>query len=84
MKKQVYVHPCTYFLNEMPYSEVCMHMGIAGREMVCVISSNGRSLQLYTPDATVSGPGQLIPFSAPILVGEAGIFEDSHGFYIYR
>ena len=84
MKKQVYVKPCTYFLNEMPYSEVCMHMRIAGKEMVCVIAGNGRSVQLYTPDHTVSSPGQLIPFSAPILVGEAGIFEDSDGFYIYR
>lgn len=58
----------------MPYSEVCMHMKVAGRKMLFQIVSE-RAVQLF------SSPMQ--PFSFPILLGEAGVFEDEKGMYYY-
>lgn len=62
---------------ELPYSEVCMHMRVAGRVMD-VRMTDGRypMAQLLNPDGS--------EFSAPILTGEAGIFGDvERGFYCY-
>lgn len=55
----------------LPWSEVCMHMGVAGREMFVrplastaqLIDDNGRE------------------FSFPITLGEAGFYTDSAGIY---
>lgn len=52
----------------MPYSEVCMHMGIAGKGMLVEPLDNGMA-QLYDPDTGAA-------FSAPITKGEAGILPD--------
>lgn len=49
---------------EMPWSEVCMHMGIAGKWMLAERLPTGM-VQLYTLDAK--------PFSFPIGAGEAGM-----------
>lgn len=49
---------------EMPWSEVCMHMKIAGKTM-WVADAGHNMAQLYDPDT-----GQ--PFSFPITHGEAG------------
>jgi hypothetical protein len=60
---------------ELPYSEVCMHMRVAGRVMTVEVIGgefpDGRqwyAAQLHHDDGR--------PFSAPILTGEAGI----HGY----
>lgn len=60
----------------MPYSEVCMHMRVAGKRMV-VLLKNERQAQLF-PIASTH------PFSAPILPGEAGLYRDAGGFYYYN
>ena len=69
-------------LIEAPWSEVCMHMQVAGKKMQAELlppppgRSFPRAVQLYEPD------GRL--FSAPILPGEAGFFESEPGqFYVY-
>lgn len=53
------------FLVEMPCSEVCLHMRVAGKPMMVELLS--RSAQLYDP---LTGR----PFSSPILFGEAGVY----------
>lgn len=50
----------------MPYSEVCMHMEVAGKKMKVEVLEHGA--QLHKEDGS--------PFSFPILHGEAGIFRD--------
>jgi hypothetical protein len=65
-----------------PFSEVCMHMRVAGHEMDAVllerIDGDRRwySAQLYQP-------GSATPVSFPITTGEAGIFDGDDGFYTY-
>lgn len=93
MNRKVYVRRNTFFLNTMPWSEVCMHMQIAGKPMICELVSD-RMVQLYEPnfrelDGATSLRDALKPFSAPILTGEAGIFEESNldlerKYYIYK
>jgi len=59
----------------MPYSEVCMHMRVAGKKMGFKVLDN-RMVQLMSlPDMKL--------FSAPITLGEAGIYEDNEGMYYY-
>ena len=48
----------------LPYSEVCMHMKVAGTKMLGELVEDGRMVQLYN----LSGE----PFSMPITRGEAG------------
>ncbi len=48
----------------MPWSEVCLHMGIADRPMLAELTDSGHMVQLYTLDGRI--------FSAPITLGEAG------------
>lgn len=55
----------------MPYSEVCMYMRIAGKEMDFEVVSQ-HAVQLYRDGK---------PFSMPILTGEAGLFHTDDGFY---
>lgn len=60
----------------VPFSEVAMHMGIAGQRMIAQVL-NQNNVQLLVP-------GTRKPFSMPILPGEAGLFRDSDGsFYFY-
>jgi len=58
----------------MPASEVCLHMRVTDRVMDFELLSQ-RSVQLYNDDGT--------HFSSSITTGEAGIYEDSDGFYYY-
>lgn len=59
---------------ELPYSEVCMSMRVAGaRRDVHLVSEN--AAQILNEDGT--------PFSFPVLPGEAGLFHDATGFYTY-
>ncbi len=62
----------------LPYSEVCMSMQVAGKRMgveLLAREHGGAAAQLYTPDGAA--------FSAPILAGEAGLFQDDRGFYFH-
>lgn len=56
---------------KLPYSEVCMLMGMAGQE--CEVRVEEHMAQILNLDGT--------PFSLPITWGEAGIFRDSEGPY---
>jgi hypothetical protein len=61
--------------KEMPYSEVCMSMRVAGRVMIAEVL-DGRMAQLYDEaDAK---------FSAPITLGEAGIYIDQVSAYVHE
>lgn len=72
MKK--YLLPGMKVLLEIPYSEVCMHMGVAGTVMgVELISARG---------AQLIKDGR--KFSAPILPSEAGLYHDEYGYYCYQ
>jgi hypothetical protein len=60
---------------ELPWSEVCHHMRVAGKFMQAVLKDY--SVQLYNPDGS--------PFSGPITHGEAGIYDDrERGYYYYQ
>jgi len=74
--KMIRIKPGQWGEAVMPYSEVNMHMRIAGKWMrFQLLKGKYPMVQLYREDG-----GQ---FSAPITTGEAGIMEDSRGFY-YR
>lgn len=51
----------------LPFSEVCMHMHVAGKQMKGRLCENGVMVQLYDDHDR--------PFSAPITRGEAGWFD---------
>ncbi len=68
------VIPDQMVLLELPFSEVCMHMKVAGTKMYGIVLS--RAVQLVGMD------GRL--FSAPILHGEAGIFTNPDGSMYYH
>lgn len=57
-------------LNTMPYSEVCMHMGIAGKRMAVTFHGPGM-VQVREEDGR--------PVGAPITLGEAGFRRDENG-----
>lgn len=70
---QRYIQPGERVPNEMPWSEVCMHMRIAGQVLeVEIVGEQYHMAQLYKD-------GQ--PFSAPVTTGEAGIYQDYDGRY---
>jgi hypothetical protein len=56
--------PADAVLIEAPYSEVCMHMQVAGK-LMWVEPVGATMAQLYTPDGR--------KFSFPITRGEAGL-----------
>ncbi|MEX5635566.1 hypothetical protein [Parafrankia sp. FMc2] len=69
-----YVAPGEIRSMVLPYSEVCMYLRVAGRQMRCEIQApDGRSpaVQLLDDDGR--------PFSSPITLGEAGFHRDDHG-----
>ncbi|MFE3205752.1 hypothetical protein [Embleya sp. NPDC059237] len=54
----------------LPWSEVCLHMRVADREMDVEVLADGMA-QLRTLDGAL--------FSAPITWGEAGVYRDRDG-----
>jgi hypothetical protein len=58
----------------MPHSEVCMHMRVAGREVLFTLLHDG-SVQLIRNDGS--------HFSFPITNGEADVYEDDDGYYFH-
>jgi len=88
MYERRYIEPNQKYPAILPHSEVCMHMGVAGKIMF--IEWDGkRSVQLYrvechgngwnADDKSQSYTAWFVPFSAPILLGEAGVYTDEHG-----
>ena len=60
-------------LLKLPYSEVCMHLGVAGRTFPVKLLTY-YAAQILQKDGA--------PFSFPILASEAGIYQDAQGFYV--
>ena len=73
---KTYVTPGNDFVTEMPHSEVCMYMRIAGEVM------RGVLLDREYPMVQLFKDGW--PFSAPILTSEAGLYHDEGGYYYYK
>lgn len=48
----------------LPWSEVCMHMRVAGEVMFAELTEDGQGIQLYDAEGD--------QFSFPITLGEAG------------
>lgn len=57
---------------ELPWSEVCMYMRVAGQERDVRVLEGGA--QILNEDGT--------RFSFPVTHGEAGIYTDADGLYI--
>lgn len=56
----------------LPWSEVCMHLRVAGEVRNVRVLESGA--QILNADDT--------PFSFPVTHGEAGIYRDSEGLYV--
>jgi hypothetical protein len=68
------IGPNQEFTVQLPYSEVCMHLRVAGTRMHARLEQGGM-VQLLGPDGS--------PFSFPITAGEAGLDHDPHhGWYL--
>jgi hypothetical protein len=67
------IRPTEEFTTELPYSEVCMHLRVAGTTMHARLQAN-RMVQLLRPDGT--------DFSFPITDGEAGLYTDEQGAWL--
>jgi hypothetical protein len=63
---------------ELPYSEVCLHMKIAGAVHDVELLRGGSGLGMAQ---VLDHDGR--PYSFPITQGEAGIYMDRRGFYAY-
>jgi hypothetical protein len=69
--------PDATVLTVMPYSEVCMHLNIAGRLVGIRFADEGRMVQVVNA-ATGS------PISFPITPGEAGVHIEADGTATYQ
>lgn len=74
-----YVSVGEQWIGAVAYSEVAMHMRVAGRwmRMELVSGDAGGAVQLYSAKRT----GEYERFSFPITAGEAGLYHDEQGFY---
>lgn len=71
-----YMNPGETVRLELPYSEVCMHMQVAGKVMdVELLDRQYPMAQLYNDDGS--------PYSAPITTGEAGFYSEGDRYYCY-
>jgi len=79
-RKKTYVKPGEIFISANPYSEVCMHMKVAGKLQAKYITT-GRypMVQLLN----LENPALPCPFSFPITLGEGGIYREDEGKYYY-
>jgi hypothetical protein len=73
-KQLTYVHPGDVVKVQLPYSEVCMHMKVAGQIRSIEVLAN--SAQILNDDGS--------EFSFPITYGEAGIYSAEFGYYVWR
>ena len=67
------IRPDDEFTAELPYTEVCMHLNVAGTRMRGRLLATGM-VQLLNPDGT--------DFSFPITDGEAGLYTDEQGAWL--
>jgi hypothetical protein len=75
MSQKITIKPGEFGLKEMPYSEACMHMKIAGEFLQFQITeSQYPMVQLFKEGR---------PFSFPVTLGEAGIYRDGEELYYY-
>jgi hypothetical protein len=58
----------------LPWSEVNMHMRVAGKRMRARLVGALHGVQLLSDDGG--------NFSIPITIGEAGLYRDDHGVYV--
>jgi hypothetical protein len=78
MATKVYVQRGETIEKLMPWSEVMTHMGMAGTvQSVYVAGWHG------WPMVHVINPTTGHDVCGPVTLGEAGFYEDSHGFYFY-
>lgn len=66
------VSPGTIVSVKLPYSEVCMHLKVAGQVRNVEVFNHGA--QILNEDGS--------RYSFPITLGEAGIYADAQGLYI--
>jgi hypothetical protein len=66
------IHPDQEVILELPYSEVCMHLRVAGTRMRARLLADGM-VQLLDPDGH--------QFSFPITAAEAGLDHDHDGWH---
>ena len=59
---------------ELPWSEVCMHLKVAGQTRSVEVLPNGA--QILNADGS--------KFSFPVTHGEAGIYQDAQGLYVQQ
>jgi hypothetical protein len=75
MPEKKYIRPGETMQLELPFSEVCMHMRVAGSVMTVLLTLGD------FPMAQLIRDGR--PFSFPIGTGEAGFYQDADGYYGY-
>jgi hypothetical protein len=63
---------------ELPYSEACLHLKVAGAVHDVELLRDGSGLGMAQ---VLDDDGR--PYSFPITPGEAGIYMDRRGFYTY-
>jgi len=66
------IHPNQETILELPYSEVCMHLRVAGTRMRARLVADGM-VQLLDPEGR--------EFSFPITAAEAGLQHDRDGWF---
>jgi hypothetical protein len=67
------IRPTEEFTTDLPFSEVCLHLRVAGTRMRARLEPN-QMVQLLHPDGS--------QFSFPITAAEAGLHLDSHGAWL--
>jgi hypothetical protein len=81
---KTYINPGETVVIELAFSEVCMHMKVAGdvrpvrlqrAQNMNGTPADGYNAQILNADGT--------PFSFPITTGEAGLYADGDRFYTY-
>jgi hypothetical protein len=70
MTHKIILHPGEFGTVILPFSEVCMHMRVAGKEMRVQVLDGGM-VQLYKDGDR---------FSFPISAGEAGFHRTDYGY----
>jgi hypothetical protein len=67
------IRPTEEFTTQLPFSEVCMHLRVAGTQMRARLEPN-QMVQLLHPDGS--------QFSFPITAAEAGLDTDGQGAWL--
>lgn len=75
LRSRAVAYPDTFYRAVMPHSEICIHMGIAGRVMKFRIDLDDK-VYLYDPERGSQ-------FGGPILPSEAGLFQVEGENYFY-